>query len=334
MIPIRLGRTAALQCIVRRTWFAVQYTHQWPPTLVIEETPLAVTSEAASSQVVSSVTETAAAAGDVKPQRRWNRVWLVLLALLTLSLALVVCCPMNRVGGNISEEWFVGFLLGIPYGHVFLAAGWAVFGPGKRRLRWLGSPCWVGVVSASLVAHLVWNNHPTSQAGVISFGLVTQWIVTLAVMGLAVLITRIRLVPVVRSETQTASARDTVQFGIRDILVLISLSAICLAVGRQVLPHINWRGEWAAFAFLAVAAALIPLPIGFSIPLRSKAWLAIAASLGWTVLGTWLEIGALQELGNIGPNMLHLIAINVFSVLLIVLGTLCLRRAGYRLQFK
>jgi hypothetical protein len=129
-------------------------------------------------------------------------------------------------------------------------------------------------------------------------------------------------------ETNTSS-----QFGIRHLMIVTSAVAILLALGRIALPmfkDVPFEGLL-IFGFLAFGTCLCCIPFLLSVLSLKRCFtptlllfvLAGVATIGESFLFDTLKMS--------GPELRHFIWINFFALLPILLASMGLRLAGYRL---
>src|SRR5262245_21663618 len=133
-----------------------------------------------------------------------------------------------------------------------------------------------------------------------------------------------------RDDAQSLTARDR-QFGIRQLMILTTIVAIVLAACRWVATSVAVGTDWTeapVFAFLAIAGAAMALPLLVAAPLPRFPIVASSALAGFIALLTWWELPLVNLVGG-GPDIGHLIFINLFQVAWIWAVVVLLRCCGY-----
>ncbi|MDX1925936.1 MAG: hypothetical protein SFV81_05435 [Pirellulaceae bacterium] len=229
----------------------------------------------------------------------------------------------------------IGFLFGALYGHSTLSSGWMVFGPGKWPRYPLAFVWLIAIPSAFILNSLFSANLPASGFLWLSAGFIFVLVQVLA--WPMRYWWRLRIC---RTAQATQANGETVlshQFGIRELMILTTVVAIFLAGGPLLLPLLRaflGSGEFAVFAFLVVASVVICIPTIFSILAMRKPIVPTLILFVFVTIATYIELPLLSSLGfpRGGPDRLHLILINVFSLLPIVIVCSMLRVAGYQLS--
>lgn len=257
-------------------------------------------------------------------------IGVVLLLFVTcawIALYSIHSGPRNHLG--------IGFLLGALYGHSTLSSGWMVLGPGKwprfpLALVWL-----IAIPSAFIFNTLIYANNPGAGFMWLSAGFIFVLVQILAWPLRYWWRLRIcRTAQVTQANAETVLSH---QFGIRELMISTTVVAIFIAGGRLLLPLLLKRlgsGEFAIFAFLVVASVVISIPTIFAILAMRKPVVPTLILFVFVTIATYVELPLLSSLGlqRGGPDRLHLILINVFSLLPIVIVCIMLRVAGYQLS--
>lgn len=269
----------------------------------------------------------------VLDSRRGLRIKIIVLAVLLLFVNLVVLAVLPDASG-VSEEAIIGYVLGSIYAHAFLAAAWCNFGPGRPIVRWTISPVWVAGALLVVVIHFERHGVSSSELWTIGGLLYCQWFVSILIMGTVAIFSGVRLRSMQSNAIPTTS-QQSFRFNIRDLLIIISVSAVLLAIGRTTLQNFvipAGNSDFIIFAYLSIAAILITLPLGLSMLMGGRSLLALPLALIWLVAATVMEVSLFSDSGLSGPNKWHLIAINGFSTVVVLLIVGLLSWAGYRLR--
>jgi hypothetical protein len=251
-------------------------------------------------------------------------------ARLVLPAVLIVCGALLLLivspDGPGEDYLSIGYLLGTMFGHATLAAGWTAFGPGRFLWRMPLSLVWLGLNAFFVSMH---------GPGILLFLACTlgPWLLLQVPLGTLVLLYGLRLQS---SAFDNAPARP-LQFGIRQFMIFTAIVSVVLAIGRIgviYLPQLTGAGaDEFIFAFLAIAALVMTLPLILAALLPRYALPSVLVVLGLIGGGTLAELPLLNALGarGGGPDLYHFIWINVFTVVWILGIAGLLRWAGYRL---
>lgn len=162
----------------------------------------------------------------------------------------------------------VGYFLGSLSAQATLAAAWSVFGPGRLKLRVPLSIIWAALLPAAVAVNTAIHNYPDN--GVYSLGacLLGQWLLLQGLFAGVAGGFGLRLGHI----TNVASGADEqrFRFGVRDLLILMTICSLILGVGRLIVPRISMGGggELYVFIFLAVAAIVMTFPLLMAALLR------------------------------------------------------------------
>ena len=270
--------------------------------------------------------------------QRTTTMWSRFLVPVSVQLLLIATCIwiiLYNIQPGPRDHLGIGFMLGSLFGHSTLASGWVVFGPGG----WLRLPLafvWLLAIPCACSLHtIIFPNSPDS--GII-------WLSGFFVMAIVQVLAwplrywrRLRICRPVQANDVTEERVPSHQFGIRELMILTTIVAVFIAGGRLILPHLLRRlgsGEAAIFAFLIVASIIICIPVTFSILAMRRPVIPTLMLLVFVAVVTYIELPLLSSLGlpRGGPDRLHLILINVFSILPVVIVCVILRLAGYQLS--
>lgn len=259
-----------------------------------------------------------------------------LILLLTLPIILLACVVLAVVPidpNSRYEHLLIGAILGTLYGQTTIAVAWTALGPGPLILRLPMSVLWVLVMLVIVgVAAIV--RGPDSDIGLIlTYSQCVQWIVSQIPFWTIAWMFRLRL------RHFTDRGQDDLprgQFGIAQLMIVTGIVGVILGVGRIVIASniLRWVGDpdMPIFFFLVGTAIVMTVPLVFAAFLgRYSVWAVLGAIV--LIVGiTFAEMPLLEvTVGRRGgPDVMHLVWINVFTtgwVLLLVLAT---RIAGYR----
>ena len=139
----------------------------------------------------------------------------------------------------------------------------------------------------------------------------------------------------IRRKDDAAFAEQTpqlFQFGIKHLLVWTTLIAVALALGRVVLPLVNWdRGDLPGFALFGAFNCIYLIPL-MALALRDRGWIVgVALSLAWMTLVTLAEREMFDRVYG-GHEHSYLFGLNAVEATVIVGSLLAVRAAGWRLM--
>ncbi len=264
---------------------------------------------------------------------RINRVFLwSFVAFVFLTWAAIALYPNLRPPDHLG----VGLLLGSLFGHSLLASAWVVLGPGGW-VRWPLAVLWcftipvAWLINSSLYSlqsdmGIVW----VSGFSVVMFVQVVLWPLRLGL--------RVRICDSKAALDFEPAVKFGSQFGIQHLMLVTAVVAAIIAVGRLSLPYVQqWISnthEAPIFAFLIVVTCVLCLPLAFSILAMPKPLLPTVAVIVLTILATFCELPLIKTIGiaGRGPDWLHFVLINFFTISPVLMATLALRSSGYQLE--
>lgn len=253
---------------------------------------------------------------------RETKLIIALFGYLTLDCIVLVLFPIRGPGG----QFFVGLAIGSLFAFTILPSLWTAFGPGHRIVRWPLACLMLIAVPLSLAQ---------SNSSIISPLLLGQTLIVVLLLLLAILLRfqlGIRLVTLTNSAI-LQSRVAVKQYGIRHLMILTTVIAVLLSVGRMIMPFLERvpANDLPVWVFLAFSSCVICVPILFSLLTLRDSFLPTLVLLGLSVLATWNEAVLLASLKLSGPDFFHFAWINVFTVLPVLLVAIGLRKCGYRL---
>jgi hypothetical protein len=269
------------------------------------------------------------------------RSWLALTSLVVTHAVLnVLFNPFKGFNRNL-PEW-VGFIvMGVMLAQPIMFAAWCVLGPPPLIKR---VPLTIATLAGLLMCRylikwdlLTGSSKERSDAGML--------VLPAAIFaGGIVVMTIVRAIARWRIDTaieEPASAATLNQFTMKYLLVLTTLCAILLGIGRTIsvdswFPGTGTRNFVVEFLMMSGILLLATLP-GLFIPLavlsaRPPMRVLVALPFAWLAL-TWLAVECIvasqkedrwEVFGDIGLIQLGAVAIGVFSAVV-------LRMGGYRL---
>src|SRR5262245_47252471 len=214
--------------------------------------------------------------------------------------------PGNRVA--------LGMVLGTMFGQATLAAVWTALGPG--RFRWRGALCaawmalligsWIAGLFVDTVVHLFRGSRADSDLYLIWISIFGQWLV--GQIPLWILRWRYHLRIVSSADDGFELTRGPVQYGIRRLMVLTAVVAVCLGIGRMVVPWIMSIRPTGAFheapivTFVVFVNLVLALPICLGLLLPRGAAKAAIVALLFVAFATALELSLLPHFAQGPPN--------------------------------
>ena len=260
-------------------------------------------------------------------------VWMIPLILISW-LSIVLLDPDPGIGGN---EYRLGYFLGSLFGHATLAAAWTALGPGKLAWRVPLSIGWV--LSLPLTIAVVVNVHggPDDAWLIVGGCLLLQWL--LLQVPLWAMVFGLRLWLRHQGDMKDRSSPEQMRFGIRHLLIVMTIVGVLLGLGRVIITSIDLgglSGEMPIFVFLAIAAILLTLPLLLAMLMPRLAIPGVLLSIVFVGLATAFELPLLNQLGasGPGPGIEDFIAINSTSATLVLLSAFIVRLNGYRLSVR
>jgi hypothetical protein len=227
----------------------------------------------------------------------------------------------------------LGFFFGSVFAHAALAAAWMVLGPLRFIYRAPLSLIWLMMLAVGVWLNIAINGGPQGAALIFagcSFG---QW--TLVVASLAITRTIFGFKLQHSDEDQPDALERQFQFGIRQLLMVTSIVAVVLGIGRASMPflsqHLEFPGgrETSIFTFLGIAAVLVTLPLMIATLMQRWAILGVAITLSLIGLATYWELSLMRVLSIGGPDTRDFVAINSATTLIMLLLLVVIRFNGY-----
>jgi hypothetical protein len=140
-----------------------------------------------------------------------------------------------------------------------------------------------------------------------------------------------------RHDLQATDDRRVRQFGLRQLMIFTAVIGILLGIGRSLVltfmpARMTLGGDTLIILFLAVAAVVMTLPLLLASLLPRLAMPATLLVLGLIVLGTLSELPMLAQFRRgPGPDLWHLVWINLFTAAWVLTFSLITRAYGYHL---
>jgi hypothetical protein len=279
--------------------------------------------------------------GGGKPEREDgpDRRQLSLAAAGVLTgLGIILLCGLAAIGTG-GTPLVGGLMMGTLFGQVSLAAAWVALGPLRMIVRLTLSGLWLVALWLSLAIGAAASGAQPTEMLVLVGGILLQWI--LVQIGPWILAAFCGLRITHRSELGKLQLSDQ-QFGIRQLLILTAIVAVLLGGTRFLLTRFQWaqtQPDWAEglkiFSFLAVANAVLTLPLLAAGLLRRHAVIASIVAVGFALALVAVEYPAFTLIARGGPPAEELIAIFLWmnatqcAWVLTIVGIL--RAGGFRL---
>jgi hypothetical protein len=260
------------------------------------------------------------------------------LALISVGLVSIAMIPTQGGGGNTAYEFFaVGCLIGSIFGHAVVASAWSALGPSPAYVRIPLAIFWCLLIWVAVVCNVqIYGGGPPEEITVVMGACITG--IWLAVQAPYWLLRWFGRLKIAKRGDALAAAGAPPQFGILQLLIFTSIIAVIFGAGR--LAFSFWPslgavrgGEGLIFAFLAVAAVVISLPLVPSVLLPRYALPATFICLLLTAAATLIELPLFQQTfsGSPGPQFMHFVWINAANAFWIVAIGVVVRLGGYQL---
>lgn len=238
------------------------------------------------------------------------------------------CMTLSITGVRGGNSLLIGLAVGSCFAFTIVAATWTVLGPGSRRVR-------IPLASLLLLAMPITLFVREGRDEPLSL-LLCEFAIFAVVIGIGMLLRRllrVRLRKTSAMHVEFAETSRTSQYGIRHLMILMTIVAILLAIGRLATPYfIAYSGrEFLIFAFLALAVCIICLPIVFSVLALNRIFVPATITLFLAGLATLGEYNLFQSLRMSGPDWIDFVWVNTMTFLPVLLAAIGLRLCGYRL---
>ncbi|MGV3608988.1 MAG: hypothetical protein ACO1RA_21465 [Planctomycetaceae bacterium] len=221
-----------------------------------------------------------------------------------------------------------GLMFGTLYAHLGIAALLASWGPGSLGQRVAASLGILSLVLGAIGAHTFYSDHLYFLL-LITFCALVQYFLMAGFYALLRLRYGLRLQHH-SSPTRNIAPSDR-QFGIGQLIILMTAVAVCLALVRAVLSGVNH--DTLVLPFLSVVATLTLGLLSITLLLkRTVAFWAVPLMLVFMVVLTNFELPLMwMFLRGYLPDELHFVWLNTFSVAWTMFYILLIRVTGYQL---
>jgi hypothetical protein len=268
----------------------------------------------------------------------------ILTAIVVLiALGWLLVASLHPGGPPTTVESFkIGLLIGTMFGQTSLAAGWCALGPFALVRRLPLAAVWLAALTVALGINLVTDRSQPPDGLrillVVGGAMCAQWL--LVQLPIWWLVARYGLRIRLPDETRPPGQRSQ-QFGISQLLILTTIVAAVLGVGRFFLGGLTtdvvntMDNGVTLFGFLAIASALISFPLMAAALLRQKTVVAVIAAVALVALATVLEVHLFELIvpGSFDPQNREVLSfMNVTQCAWILATLLLLRAGGYRLE--
>lgn len=260
-------------------------------------------------------------------------ILLVALPQIALACAVLSLVPLEKHSGY--EHLCIGALIGTMFSQTTLAAAWTALGPGPLLLRLPLSILWVAVMLVCLGLGMTFRREPEEAlVSIMAMSLAIQWFFSQIPLWTLVVFFRLRLRPV--SELVPDGDGPRRQFGIGQLMVFTGLIGVLLGIGRLVIGsrwfRLNIDDEMPIFLFLVGSAIVVTLPLVFAAFLSRHSVIAMLGALVFIMLVSVAEMPLLDATvgSRGGPDLMHIVYINLFSTAWVLAMTAAVRLSGYR----
>lgn len=246
--------------------------------------------------------------------------------LIQFSLALHVTKPQWH---GPYEVTLAATLLGLTFGQTLLAGFWAAFSSASWYLRLAVG---LGMVFVSWIAGFVSlpSDVPAGDVGTPGAAMLLEFFVALLLLAGVRFSLKCRLS---RPRTDEPDSQPTgpLQFGIKHLLITLTVASVVLAIGRLVVGADILHGEFMAFGLFLTFNVVLLTPVALAMLIERGALLAVIASGAWAAALTPLETRTFEACGFGGQEPWFFQAVNGMLWLALVLSLLAPRICGWRL---
>ena len=241
----------------------------------------------------------------------------------------LICIGMVAIRGPLPQNRFLtGVSFGSIFGFTILAAVWSALGPGRVAIRLF----WASmlIIVCPLVSSLVVSSRFLLAIVPSLFAIV---ITLVAILVLCKTQFGIRLQKPSDFGQELGETVAWRQFGIRHLMIVTTVVALLLAVGRIAIPIFKTATflPLLVFGFLAFGTCISCLPFLISVLSLKRTLIPTLILFVLVGMATVGEAFLFASLKMDGPDVYHFVWINFFALLPILIGALGLRFAGYRL---
>jgi hypothetical protein len=271
-----------------------------------------------------------------------NRYLWTIAVLVVIGWAAVALVGPNPGGGLLWEALAAGTLFGTMFGQAALGAIWCALGPLPLTQRLPLAVLWLATVSMAFGLNLAREAVLNGLIMFAMFGgiLLLQWV--LVQIPLWLLTARLKLRIIHESEALAEIYQAGQQFGIRHVLILTTLVAMVLGLGRLVLGRHNQEGGPGpppagvviALTALPIFNAIYALTVTGASVLEKGRNLGVVLAIIAVGLLSLLEVTVLDLATTKSSNWhehLMFVSFNLVQAMWIAVVLWLLRAGGYRL---
>jgi hypothetical protein len=262
-----------------------------------------------------------------------------LLGFLIFFGWLIIACVKPNTP-SVPGEMLVGLVLGTIFGQVSVAAAWCALGPFSLVRRLPLSFAWLAAIVIAFGTNIARTQNSKGFAVLLVYGaaVVIQWL--LVQSPIWILVARYGLRIGYQDKATTLTDHGDRQFGIRQVMILTTIVAAVLGIGRVVLGGLEGESGFADWksvlmmAFLVFANAIICLPVIAAALLPRGTLLATFGALLLVAFATAIELPLMSFLAKPPTQASDLwvfALINVFHCAWILTLLFLVRRSGFRL---
>jgi len=253
----------------------------------------------------------------------WSR-WIPITG--NVALAVLVCFLIVFV--KVREDTTAAIMIGFLFVQILLAAVWTVLAPVGMFTRVVIGTAFVTLICLCMYRCAYRDGGGTSMAVAITGAMFVQWLL----FQIPLWYLRFAGWKLVTSGQPIANRREEVQFGIKHLLIWMTVIGVFMGIARFVIPNLEietselsqaaWLGS-----FLTLGNSVIAMPIVWGCLSKNYFWL-------WMIITVFVCISVCGAETMISPSMqwVFLWVINVSQAIISVLVMLALRFTGYRLH--
>lgn len=258
------------------------------------------------------------------------------LLLGTAAVHFVLLIQFSLTLHIIKPEWhgpaevaLAATLLGLTFGQTLLVGFWAAFSSAKWYARLAGG---LGMVFSSWVAGFVSlpSSVPAGDVGTPGIAMLLEFFVALLLLSGVRFSLKCRLSRP-RTDEPDSQPAGPLQFGIKHLLITLTVASVVLAIGRLVVGADILHGEFMAFGLFLTFNVVLLTPVALAMLIERGAVLAVVASGAWAAALTPLETRTFRACGFGGQDPWFFEAVNGILWLALVLSLLAPRICGWRL---
>jgi hypothetical protein len=244
----------------------------------------------------------------------------------------LVLLPEPSPPENISHYTIIGVLFGGIYGNTTSASIWSSLGDGRHLVRSVLATLWMSALIVGQVLLVLRFRYPGEGVIVLAAMIAVQSFLIQVPIWLLRVLYGLRLAD--PASESTASA-ERIQFGIAQMMIFTAIVSVLLGFGRGLLPLLGPISYVppGVFLLLSVAAVLVTLPIVVATLVERRQPLAIRVAVVFVASTTAAEclLAFTMGPGRAGPDVFHVLGINVVSSLVVLAHAAALRWGGIRL---